>query len=61
MNPDSCQSALHNAGWSIGDTAIRTATGVVWMVYGHRGEHRIVAKAPKLEDAWRLAAEIAHA
>jgi hypothetical protein len=31
------------------------------MVFGNRGEHRIVAKAPNQEDAWRMAAEIAHA
>jgi hypothetical protein len=39
---DKYQAWLHQDGWSTGDTAILTPTGMVWMA--HRGEQRIVAK-----------------
>jgi hypothetical protein len=58
MSADACEKELHAAGWSIGDLAIHTPTGVVWMVYARRGEQRIVAKAPKQADAWRAAAKM---
>jgi hypothetical protein len=56
MTIDVYEAELRAAGWSIGDTAVYTPTGVVWMVYGRRGEQRIVIKAPKQSQAWREAA-----
>ncbi len=58
MGVDAWEKELHAAGWSIGDMAIYLPAGVVWMVYGHRGEQRIVAKAPQQADAWRQAAKM---
>ena len=58
MNVDAWQAELHEAGWSIGDMAILTPAGLVWMVFGHCGEERIVAKAPTQADAWRAAARL---
>jgi hypothetical protein len=58
MNADTSQAKLHDAGWSVGEIAVRTPAGAVWMVYCHRGDQRIVAKASNQEDAWREAAEM---
>ena len=58
MNVDAWQAELREAGWSIGDMAILTPAGLAWLVFGHCGEHRIVAKAPTQTDAWREAARL---
>ena len=58
MNIDAWQAQLHDAGWSIGDMTVYTPAGLAWMVYGCRGEQRIIAKAAKQADAWREAAKM---
>ncbi len=58
MDVDAWQTELHDAGWSTGDMAIVTPAGPAWMVYGCRGEQRIIAKAAKQADAWREAANM---
>jgi hypothetical protein len=56
---DACQARLHTAGWSIGDMAVRTSEGVMWVVLAHRGDERVVAKAPSQATAWKEAARLA--
>lgn len=31
--------------------------GIVWVVYAHRGDQKVVARAPLQRDAWDSAAE----
>ncbi len=53
---DDAHSQLHAAGWSIGDIATLDFAGRrVWHVYGHRGEQRILARAPTQAEVWREA------
>lgn len=59
MNVDAWQGELREGGWSIGDVSVFTPAGLVWMVFGHCGDQRIVAKAPTQVDAWREAARMA--
>ena len=58
MNVDVWQTELREAGWSIGDMAVLTPAGLIWIVFGHCGDQRIVAKAPTQADAWREAARM---
>lgn len=64
LTSDAAYSLLHEAGWSVGDTAYADpdSGGLVWLVYAHRGQQQIVAKAESQTEAWneaaRLAAEI---
>lgn len=51
---------LDRLGWSAGDVALTTAAGVAWMVFAHRGEHRIVVKAASQATAWQEAARLCH-
>lgn len=55
---DAAQTELAHRSWSAGDMALTTTTGVLWMVYAHRGEHRIVAKAESQATAWQEAATL---
>ena len=50
---------LHSAVWSIGDVCYLDNGRRVWMVYAHRGEQKIVAKAPTQTEAWRRACTMA--
>ena len=61
MLSDAAYSLLHAVGWSIGDTAYRNPATrrLVWMVYCHRGEQRIVAKAQSQAAAWNEAVRMA--
>lgn len=56
---DAAQAELPRSGWSAGDMAMATPSGVVWMVYAHRGEQRIVGKARGEATAWREAVKVA--
>jgi hypothetical protein len=38
------QQVLHDAGWSIGDTATHENGQLIWHVYCHRDEHKVVTK-----------------
>lgn len=49
---DESQARLHRDGWSTGDMVIRTSVGLVWLVYAHRDEQQIVAKAQTQAEAW---------
>ena len=54
-------STLHAAGGSAGDvTFTDPATGrLVWMVYAHRDEQQVIAKAESQAAAWAEAARLA--
>ncbi len=53
---DDAQANLHLAGWSVGDIQTLDLEGcTVWHVYAHRGEQRILARAPTQAEAWREA------
>lgn len=54
---DACAHALHRLGWSSGEMAFNNGRAVVWQVYAHRGDQRIVARAPTQSEAWVAAAE----
>jgi len=47
LTSDTAYALLHDAGWSIGDTAYADPDSgrLIWMVYGHKDEQQIVAKA----------------
>jgi hypothetical protein len=46
---------LHEAGWSIGDTAFAGKDGISWLVYGTNGDHAIQATGQTQEEAWKQA------
>jgi hypothetical protein len=56
-SPDACYVALKAAGWSVGETAVRTATGLAWCVDGRNGENVLLARAATQAAAWRRAVE----
>jgi hypothetical protein len=56
---DACQVRLHAAGWSIGDMAVRTAKGMMWVVFAHRGVERVVSRARRQATAWKESVRLA--
>ena len=56
---DACQARLHAEGLSIGDMAVRTAKGTMWMAFAQRGDERVVAKARRQATAWKEAVRLA--
>jgi hypothetical protein len=55
---DDCFEALHRAGWSLGEVALKLPDGRhVWYVNGTRGENVIRAQHPTQADAWRDAVD----
>jgi hypothetical protein len=54
---DTCQTILHDRGWSCGDMAFNDGREVVWQVFAPRGDQRIVVRAPTQGAAWLAAAE----
>lgn len=54
---DAGANALHQRGWSCGDMEFNDARTAVWQVYAHRGDQRIVARAPTQNEAWAAAVE----
>lgn len=61
MLSDAAYSLLHAVGWSIGDTAYTDPDigRLVWMVYCHRGEQQVIAKAESQAAAWNEAVRMA--
>ena len=59
FNLDALQNTLHDARWSIGDTATLENGQFVWHVYCHRAEHKLVAKGPSRLEAWQAAVKMA--
>ena len=55
---DEYQAQIHRHRWSAGDLANSSSAGVTWMVYAHREQQHIVAKAPSQTEAWREAARL---
>jgi hypothetical protein len=47
---------LRKRGWSVGDLSYHDSGSLVWQVYGHWGEQRVLARAAAQETAWKLAA-----
>jgi hypothetical protein len=58
-NLDALQNTLHDTGWSIGDTSTLENGRLTWLVYGHRGEHKLVAKGASRLEAWQAAVKMA--
>ena len=56
---DALQQSLHEAGWSTGDIATLANGQLLWHVYSHRGEHKLVAKADSRLEAWQAAVKMA--
>ena len=52
---DSLFLILHQAGWSIGDTAFTGKDGISWLVYGTKGDHSIGAEGKSQEEGWKQA------
>ncbi|HEX3999418.1 MAG TPA: hypothetical protein VHX65_12780 [Pirellulales bacterium] len=52
---DECSNVLHRLGWSCGDMAFNDGRAVVWQVFAHRGDQRIVVRAPRQGEAWAAA------
>ena len=47
---------LEQAGWSIGDGALRGAGGgLVWIALGRRGSDLLMVSGPTRDEAWRHA------
>ena len=49
---------LHEAGWSIGDTAFVGKEGISWLVYGTNSDHAIQTNAKTRAEAWKQAEEM---
>ena len=57
---DTTHTHLHAAGWSVGDIATLDIAGRrAWYVYAHRGEQRILGRAPTQGEAWADAVRLA--
>lgn len=52
---DECHAQLHRQQWSAGDLAVFGSAGAMWLVYAHRQDQRVVAKAHGRTEAWREA------
>jgi hypothetical protein len=48
---DDSFARLHRAGWSIGDTQVLSAQGLVWVVTGYCGENVIEARGATQSEA----------
>ncbi len=42
---------LHQAGWSVGEVAVHTPAGIVWLVSGTNGENAIEARGETQAEA----------
>jgi len=64
MTIDEAHSRLHATGWSSGDVGILEAGKLVWQVFAHKGDIKLVAKSHNRIEAWveavRMAAEADH-
>jgi hypothetical protein len=58
---DESFARLHRAGWSVGDTSVITATGIVRIVSGVNGENVLEARAATQAEAWYRASQQAKA
>ena len=54
-SPDASHAQLHHAGWSVGEVAIHTAAGPIWLVTGTNGENMIDARGKTQAEAWHRA------
>jgi hypothetical protein len=59
MTLDALQQSLHEAGWSTGDTATPENGQLTWLVYCHRGDHKLVAKGASRLEAWQAVVKMA--
>jgi hypothetical protein len=56
--PDESRARLHQAGWSVGDTAFKTGKcHEIWLVTGTNGENVIESKGTTQAEAWWRAVE----
>ena len=46
---DDCHKTLHRDGWSVGE--VKTTDGR-WIVFGQKGDQRIVGRGPTQTIAW---------
>ena len=61
LTTDAAYSLLHDASWSVGDTAYRNPDSgrLIWLLYTHRSEQQIVANAASQAVAWNEAVRLA--
>ncbi len=59
---DEAHAQLHAAGWSTRDIGVLEAGKLVWQVYAHKGNVKLVATSANRTEAWqevaRMAAEV---
>jgi hypothetical protein len=60
-NSDDSFIRLHRAGWSVGDVAVLTPTGKLWLVSGTNGENLVRAPGATQAEAWWTACRQAKA
>jgi hypothetical protein len=56
---DRAQQTLYDAHWSTGDTAVQENGKLVWHVYCHRGEQKLVARGQSRIETWQAAVRMA--
>jgi hypothetical protein len=49
---------LHEAGWSMPDTAFAGVEGITWLMYGTNGDFSIQANGRSREEACRQATRV---
>jgi len=50
-----CDITLHDLHWSSGDMAFWSGHSMVWQVYAHKCDHRILVRAGTQTKAWETA------
>jgi hypothetical protein len=58
---DESQNRLWLSGWSVGETALSSIYGAVWLVTGSNGENRIETRGRSQAEVWHRACEQAAA
>jgi hypothetical protein len=50
-------ATLHELGWSCGDLAFDEGDGLIWQVFAHKGDQKILTRSSSQADAWSTAAD----
>jgi hypothetical protein len=62
LSIDEAHNQLHAACWSTGDVGVLEVGKLVWQVYAHKGDVKLVAKSENRTEAWqqvvRMAAKV---
>jgi hypothetical protein len=59
MDIDSARTKLRDTGWSTGDIAVSESGKLVWSVFCHRGETKLVVRGVSRTEAWTEAVKMA--